>query len=220
MVEATVWGSNWRSAYDRSIISYSNMTSLITATVKRQGGKQYDSNQAIGTATPPLTTTTWIPDADVVGSLVQLFAPVVPPATVGAAAGWRYTNEHDEVEVYDVAGKLISLTNRAGLVQTLTYSDGTAVAPNGGYVLSATGLATATVLPAGCRQSLRHRPCRPQHQFGYVGPARFSAATAARTIATIWVRSGRKGYRRPPSNRAWFPVGSAISKAGSTLTTW
>ena len=35
VVEATVWGSSWRSAYDRSIISYSNMTSLITATVKR-----------------------------------------------------------------------------------------------------------------------------------------------------------------------------------------
>ncbi len=39
--------------------------------------------------------------------------------------GWKLTNTLDEVEVYDDSGKLISITNRAGLVQTVTYD------PNG-----------------------------------------------------------------------------------------
>ena len=188
-VEISRLGSNWRSAYDRSIVTNSNGTSLITATVKQQGGKQYYFNQAIGTATPPLTTTTWTPDADIVGSLVQLFAPVVPPATVGAAAGWRYTNENDEVETYDVAGKLLTITNRAGLVQTLTYSDGTAVAPNGGYVLSATGLATATVLPAG-RLIRVTDPAGRTLQYGYDASGRVVKATDPAGGAYLYTYSG------------------------------
>lgn len=182
-------GMNWQIAYDRSIVTNSNGTSLITATVKRADGKQYYFNQAIGTATPPLTTTTWTPDADVVGSLVQIFAPVVPPATVGAAAGWRYTNENDEVETYDVAGKLLSLTNKAGLVQTLSYSDGTAVAPNGGYVLSATGLATATVLPAG-RLIRVTDPAGRSLQFGYDASGRVVKAIDPAGGAYLYAYNG------------------------------
>lgn len=57
-VETTAWGSQWRGYSDRSIVYNNNGTSLKTASLKRDEGKQYYFNQAIGTATPPLTTTT------------------------------------------------------------------------------------------------------------------------------------------------------------------
>ncbi len=40
--------------------------------------------------------------------------------------GWRLTNEADEVETYDAQGRLLSISNKSGLTQTLNYSaDGT-----------------------------------------------------------------------------------------------
>jgi YD repeat-containing protein len=42
------------------------------------------------------------------------------------ALGWKLTTEDDEVEMYDDSGKLLSVSNRAGLTHTLTYAtDGT-----------------------------------------------------------------------------------------------
>ena len=82
-------------------------------------------------------------DSDVVGALVS-----VGPDANGNPTGWIYTNENDELEKYDASGRLISITNGAGLSQTLTYSDGTS-GTTGGYVLDATGNVTTSVLPAG-----------------------------------------------------------------------
>lgn len=75
----------------------------------------------------------------------------VPGKLAQIATGWNYTNLDDEVETYDTNGKLQSITNRAGLKQTLIYSDGTngSSSGNGGYVLDATGNSTTTVLPSG-----------------------------------------------------------------------
>ncbi len=36
--------------------------------------------------------------------------------------GWRFTDSNDTIEEYDSDGKLLSITNRAGLVQTLEYT--------------------------------------------------------------------------------------------------
>lgn len=144
VIEATVWGTQWRGTYDRSIVVNSNSV-ITTATVKRDGGKQYYFNLVSGA---------WVGDADVVGTLVG-----------SAAAGWTYTNENDEVETYDASGKLASITNRAGQAQTLTYSDGT-TGPDGGYVLDASGAPTATVLPAG-RLIRVTDPATHTLQFGY-----------------------------------------------------
>ncbi|MFJ2988638.1 RHS repeat protein [Collimonas sp. NPDC087041] len=40
----------------------------------------------------------------------------------GNTLGFTYVNENDEVERYDVTGKLLSITNHAGLTQTLQYA--------------------------------------------------------------------------------------------------
>jgi YD repeat-containing protein len=52
----------------------------------------------------------WTPDADVHSKLATL-----------SNGGWRYTNGRDGVETYDAEGRLVTITNRAGLAQTLAY---------------------------------------------------------------------------------------------------
>ena len=159
-VETSVWGSRWRGVYDRSI-AYATNGTISTATAKREGGKQYYFN---------LSGTSFVGDADVVGKLVRLGVDAS-----GNATGWTYTNERDEVERYVASGKLVSITNRAGHVQTLTYSDGTTGA-NGGYVLDATGAATVTVLPAG-RLIRVTDPASRSLQYGYDVAGRVVKAT-------------------------------------------
>ena len=133
VVETTIFGSQWRGLYDRSLV-YTNNTTVATVNVKRSDGKQYYYT---------LTNGIWVGDADIVGTLIESGAD-----TLGNPTGWTYTNENDEIETYDASGKLVSLKNRVGQVQTLTYSDGTAGA-NGGIILDANGNATPAVLPAG-----------------------------------------------------------------------
>jgi YD repeat-containing protein len=40
------------------------------------------------------------------------------------SGGWRYTTGFDDVEIYDAAGRLLSMTTRAGLTQDLHYAQG------------------------------------------------------------------------------------------------
>ncbi|GFE81307.1 hypothetical protein GCM10011487_33070 [Steroidobacter agaridevorans] len=39
----------------------------------------------------------------------------------GSHIGWKYITEDDDIEQYDLTGKLVSVTTRAGVVQTLSY---------------------------------------------------------------------------------------------------
>ncbi|MBI3344899.1 MAG: RHS repeat protein, partial [Gammaproteobacteria bacterium] len=57
----------------------------------------------------------WTPDSDITDKLTRL------TDATGAPTGWKYTNSDDETELYDASGKLLSITNRAGLTQTLSY---------------------------------------------------------------------------------------------------
>jgi YD repeat-containing protein len=55
-----------------------------------------------------------VPDPDVTGVLTPL------PAT-GAQTGWKLKLDDDSTETYTLAGRLTSITTRAGLTSTLTY---------------------------------------------------------------------------------------------------
>jgi RHS repeat-associated protein len=105
--------SQWLHSYDREIRLDTN-----TATVSRQDGKALFF---------VLTGGVWVPDDDVSDRL-ERFADAA-----GNPTGWRYrTAEGDLVETYNAAGRLLSIANRAGLIQTLTYSTAStppAVAP-------------------------------------------------------------------------------------------
>ncbi len=178
VIELTVWGSQWRGFYDRTIKTAVGITSSsITqkaATVKRADGKQYYYT---------LSGTNFIGDADVIGSLTRIGVD-----SSGNATGWTYKNELDEIETYNAAGQLVSLTNRAGQTQTLTYSDGTTGA-NGGYILDATGAPTATVLPAG-RLIRIADPAGRTLQFGYDVVGRVVLMTDPASNATRYTYSG------------------------------
>jgi len=56
----------------------------------------------------------------------------------GARTGWRLTTSSDETELYDAKGHLLSITNRAGLTQSLFYSDASTppiIAPRSGLLI-------------------------------------------------------------------------------------
>ncbi|MFY9259308.1 MAG: DUF6531 domain-containing protein, partial [Gallionella sp.] len=85
----------------------------------------------------------WQSDGDITEQLTSQFD------AAGGIAGWTYTTADKDVEQYNPAGELLSITDRNGKITTFTYSDGTLTAPNGGYLLDATGASTTTLLPAG-----------------------------------------------------------------------
>lgn len=125
-------GSYWRHSFDRSV-NFLASTDIATAFAYRPDGKVLPFNLYNGQ---------YRVDADVSDALQKL------TDASNASTAWRYTTADDEIELYDATGKLLSITNRAGLTQSLSYSDGTS-GSGGGYVLDANGNPTAIVLPAG-----------------------------------------------------------------------
>src|SRR6266481_100434 len=181
-INVSIWGSQWRATYDRSIAYMSN-TSLRTASLLRADGTTSFFSQAVGTATPPLTTTTWTPNSNVIGILVEIGVDAA-----GNPTGWTYLNENDETETYNAAGQLTALTNRAGQTQTLTYSDGT-TGVNGGLILTAAGLPTTVVLPPG-RLIRIADPANRTLQLGYDAAGRVVTLTDPAGSTTRYSYSG------------------------------
>lgn len=111
-------------------------TTLATAYISRGDGQvlTYTRN---GSA--------WQTDADLNGQLSSQFD------ALGKLTGWTYTTPEQDTEQYNAAGQLISITDRVGQMQTLTYSDGTdgVTSGNGGYILDANGAPTALILASG-----------------------------------------------------------------------
>ena len=100
----TEFGGSWRANYWQSIeLKFHDL-----AYVYRPDGKRYDYDDLND------PNDEWRGDNDVVERLQAIM-------NGSTRTGWRYTLKDDTVEEYDVNGKLISITNRASQVQTLTY---------------------------------------------------------------------------------------------------
>jgi YD repeat-containing protein len=125
------WGVNWRSEYDQRIVVRDYWITFVT--VVRPDGQAFDfyTSQSYGQWSSAA--------ADVNFSLMHFSS---------GPAAWTLRTPDGSVESYASNGKLLSITSRAGVIQTLTYSDGTS-GSNGGYVLDASGNPTSGVLPAG-----------------------------------------------------------------------
>ena len=136
------------------------------------------------------TVGTFVPDVDIQDKLVAL------TDTNRKITGWKYTVAANEnIELYDSAGKLLSITNRAGLKQTFAYNsdnllqavtdpDGrqitftydaakrisTATVPGGGilhYGYSAEGLLTSVTYPDGVQRIYHYEDTGlPKHLTG------------------------------------------------------
>lgn len=102
-------GANWRLSLDRFVsVNVSGATSI--ASVQRSDGKVF---------TFSLVGELWTPDADVSDKLVLL------TDAGGDPTGWQFTvAATEEVETYDAQGRLVSISSRAGLTQTLSYDTG------------------------------------------------------------------------------------------------
>jgi len=121
-------GRKWRHTYERRLrVGASN------ALVKmgREDGQVIEFFR--------LNSGHYAPDADLAHRLERI------ADASNVTLGWALTTQgNEELELFDAAGRLTSITTRSGLSQTLTYSDGTATPPNGGVIEG-----TATPLPAG-----------------------------------------------------------------------
>ncbi|MFJ2988639.1 DUF6531 domain-containing protein [Collimonas sp. NPDC087041] len=119
-------GSAWRHHYDRSVIfnAYSRV-----ALVVRADGTSY-SYLANG------TTYTSQDGANVTDKLIGL------TDANGKSNGWKYmVAADDSIEIYGATGNLLSMTDRAGRTQSMTYSDASTplfIAPAQGLLIRVT----------------------------------------------------------------------------------
>jgi YD repeat-containing protein len=123
------FGARWRDSFERRIYTFGT-----SAVAYRPDGKglRFDASGS-----------DWIADAGTNDRLTALHD------AGGALTGWQLAvAEGDELETYDAAGNLLAIRSRAGLVQTLAYSDGTTGA-NGSVYLDAAGQPTTQPIPAG-----------------------------------------------------------------------
>lgn len=101
-------GRVWRHSYNAKILALEGGGTGV-ASAYRPDGKVLDFEKA--------NNGPWTPDADLADKLESLYD------NNGNLTGWRYTvSDGDLVENYDASGRLTSIANRAGLVQTLTYN--------------------------------------------------------------------------------------------------
>jgi len=100
----------------------------------------------------------------------------------GTLTGWRYSRgEGDVVENYDASGKLLSIVNREGLTQTLSYSQGAgATAPGPGLLVSVTGpfgRALQFTYDSLFRLSTMTDPAGGTYSYGYDASNRLTGVT-------------------------------------------
>ncbi len=99
-VTAPRLGVNWWHTYHRKVTFGPNPSNAPYVGVDRPDGRVL-AYELVGS--------TYVGDANTVERLERL------------TNGWKLTNGDDEVELYDNAGKLLSISNRQGLAHTLTY---------------------------------------------------------------------------------------------------
>jgi YD repeat-containing protein len=122
-------GVGWRLDWHRTVVG----NGLVAKLIRGKG--------TIRTYT--LVAGVWASDADFTATLTR------NQNASSQLIGWTYVVDDGSIEQYNAAGKLISITDLAGRTTTLSYSDGTALAPNGGVVLDSTGAPTAATLGKG-----------------------------------------------------------------------
>ncbi|TAM32067.1 MAG: hypothetical protein EPN68_02965 [Rhodanobacter sp.] len=116
-------GVDWTFSYAAAILPASGQPLTSVQTLRPDGQVlTYTLNQGA-----------WSSDADVNAKLTQ------QTDASGATTGWALVTDEDATEHYDASGRLLSITNRAGLTQTLSYSTATtpaATAPVPGLLIA------------------------------------------------------------------------------------
>jgi YD repeat-containing protein len=105
-VDSRRLGHKWRHNYDRNLLLPPSASPTLIQ-VNRPDGKKLEF---------ALVNGIWVGDGDVKDKLERILD------TGGQPVGWRYTLiADDSVEIYNNSGRLLSITDRQGLTQTLSY---------------------------------------------------------------------------------------------------
>lgn len=118
-------GTAWRHNYDSTIVTGLTLNGVPVVFVTRAAGNAYSF--VVSGATYQSQ------DPDINDKLIEIVDGS------GTRIGWTYTVAADDaIERYNASGKLVSITDRRGMKQLLTYSDSTtatAVAPKPGLLI-------------------------------------------------------------------------------------
>src|SRR5581483_7183194 len=152
------YGNSWSGHYERQV----RVLATGVAVVRRENGRRFAFN-------PPVSGYVYIGDADVADRLTRL------ADGGGNTTGWQYiVAADDSSELYGADGKLLSITNRAGSVLTLAYSDAStpsSIAPVPGLLISVTdrwGRAISYIYARNQRVTQVTDPAGRTYAFGYV----------------------------------------------------
>lgn len=105
----------WRHNYDHQVLTGQTLGGQALYIVNRSNSNYQEFI---------VTSNGLIPrDADITDRLIEL------KNASGVRTGWQYTTADNDVEIYNVNGKLLSITDHDGQTQTLTYSDANTSAP-------------------------------------------------------------------------------------------
>ncbi len=102
-------GESWFGSYFQFVSATSGLNSSVVHAVRPNG----DVIEFTATA-PGFTSTEYEAEGELKERLVVAL-------TSGVFVGWRYITASDDVELYDTNGRLLSIKNRGGVTQTLTY---------------------------------------------------------------------------------------------------
>lgn len=125
--DTTVLGQFWHHTYQRQISVEAATTPQITIAYAIRPDGEFRRFTQSGT--------NWVAATDSPERLSQL------NDNQGVQIGWMYAMADDAVEIYDVNGKLLSVTNRSGRMQSLTYSTAStppSIAPVPGLLIQVT----------------------------------------------------------------------------------
>ena len=169
--------------------------------VVRADGKKYLFNR---------NGTSWVPSSDVVDQLSATYN-----ADNTAVTSWAYVSaKGDSTERYDANGRLISITARNGVMQRLTYSNGTtndtSVARVPADAPVCTHVQAGTVLPAGRLLCVTDSWGR-QINFEYDSKGRITKLLDPANQATLYAYDG-------PSGGCSNPNSGGVACAASNLT--
>lgn len=102
------FGAGWSHTFSQKLFPYINESGVLSSvTTARPDGRSYFYT--------PNATGGWKTDADTPERLERV------TDAAGVASGWRYVTRDENIELYDESGSLLSITDRSGLVQSLTY---------------------------------------------------------------------------------------------------
>lgn len=102
----TSLGEQWRHTFSRTIQAFDVNSSIQTVSVLRPDGQGYYFTLDGGM---------WGPDVDVTLLLTEI------TDVNNTRTGWELKTNNDDIESYDATGKLLTITNKEGLTQTLNY---------------------------------------------------------------------------------------------------